>query len=555
MSGLLEVDCSGCGRRHVTNAEQARKERVLRCECGQFLRLDRALAERRSEPAAPSAVERSRRDAQEEDEETHMLDSLAAVAAMSGRSRPRSPQPSVADRERNSRPAPGGATLRSLPPAPARQPSIAPSDKPLWYVDLGGTELVEMTIEQLILARRSGKLGEGALVWREGMPSWRPVGTLIPAGSASSHPSPLPTTSSTPMPSSPPAAIRTPLPAATRTPLPAAPHLSIPGAPRLPTPGQPPPPKRAPVPNAPSAAGEEPTPQSLASYERPLATLEFALENAERGALRSPTRSPFPSVDTSAVQASRLRTPFPRVSLSAPLAAPLPRPARLPPLGSFAASAPSERPSPLPPPPPPPPSIHAYPSPVGSDPMPATRNGDRSTQLALVAANAAGALSERPRWVSVCIALTVCVSASAAGALLVRSLRQQRLAPASAAVAAPAIGTLAHSEPSSTPVSAPSSAPLVVDLESLSVEHKRSAPRAPAVVVKPAAPRTRVIHEVAPAATEATEATEAPEAPEATSPEPRKSTDATATARQSPYGSGSLIDQIKKATADDEAEQ
>src|SRR6187551_487108 len=98
MSGLHEVDCNGCGRRHVTNGELARKERVLRCDCGYFVRLDRALAERRSEPTPPPIeITRDSADHDEEDDATHMLSSLAAVAAMGGRGRSRSPQPSVVD--------------------------------------------------------------------------------------------------------------------------------------------------------------------------------------------------------------------------------------------------------------------------------------------------------------------------------------------------------------------------------------------------------------------------------------------------------------------------
>src|SRR6188768_1836530 len=109
MSGLDEVDCSGCGRRHVTNGEQARKLRVLRCECGHFVRLDRALAERRSQPALAAPIEfTSAREEEhaEEDDATQMLSSLSAVAAMSGRGRSRSPQPSLVDDERVSRPVP-----------------------------------------------------------------------------------------------------------------------------------------------------------------------------------------------------------------------------------------------------------------------------------------------------------------------------------------------------------------------------------------------------------------------------------------------------------------
>jgi len=532
MSGLLEVDCSGCGRRHVTNAEQARKERVMRCDCGHFVRLDRALADHRSEPAPPPPIDiRSASDEHEhEDDATHLLGSLAAVAAMSGRGRTRSAQPSAVDHERVSRPVQRASSLRSLSPAPARQPSIAPSDKPLWYVDLGGTDLVEMTIEQLILARRSGKLGEGALVWRQGMPSWRPVGTLIPAASASMHPAPLPTASITPDPSHPLAApaIRTPMP------------------------GRPPAPKRTPPP---SPRADEATPQSLASYERTLATLEFALEKPDVGPARVRPRSPLPSIDSSAVQVTRLRTPLP--ALSSPFPAPRSRPTPLPPLGSFAAppSSPSpshaspstqsssaevSRPSPLPPPPPPPPAA-TYPSPVPG--APAGRGNEHPSQRALSQAQFAESWHERPRWVSVCIALLVCVSASAAGALLVRSLKQPRPSVTSTAVeAAPVVATHA-----STPVEvvAPTAAPTprVVDLESLSVERKRSAPRYAPPAAKP------VVQ--APAASEDESADSAEPVPA----EAPKSIETPPATRSNPYGSGSLIDQIKKATADEEAGQ
>jgi len=498
MSGLDEVDCSGCGRRHMTNGEQARKLRVLRCDCGQFVRLDRALAERRSE-AAPPLIEFERAsDEEEEDDRTHMLSSLAAVAALNGRGRSPSPQPSLVDDERVSRPLqrPGGQ--RSLPPAPPRQPSIAPSDKPLWYVDLGGTELVEMTIEQLILARRTGKLGEGALVWREGMPSWRPVGTLIPAASASSHPSPLPSASSTPAPSRAPAA------AAIRTPLPT----------------RPPPPKRTPPP---PATPEDPTPQSLASYERPLATLEFALEKPEAAPLLVAPRAPSPAV---------LRTPFPR-SPQSPLAT------------SLATPLPSPRHSP--PPPAPPPVRVAPPSPI--PPAPVAHTSDRPLQQELASLQAAGTASERPRWLSACIALVVCVTASAAGASLVRSLKQPKpQAPPAIATPAPVMTTSSEKQVSEPPHSAASSAPLVVDLESLSVEHKRPAARGVRIAPKPAAAESSDASEQTP-----TKASDS--ATESSAAETPTSSDVPPAARANPYGSGSLIDQIKKATADDEAGQ
>src|SRR6187402_1969674 len=181
MSGTQQVDCNHCGRRFTTTVEQARKERVLRCACGQFVRIDHAFPELRSEPVASRSVEVAVADDEDEEEEqTHMLSSLSAVAAMSGRARPRSTQVSLREDELVSRPV-ARSTRSSVSPAP--YPSQ--SDKPVWHVDLGGSEPIQMSTEQLIIARRSGRLGEEVLVWREGMSTWRPVGTLISAVSIS----------------------------------------------------------------------------------------------------------------------------------------------------------------------------------------------------------------------------------------------------------------------------------------------------------------------------------------------------------------------------------
>ena len=102
----------------------------------------------------------------------------------------------------------------------------------------------------------------------------------------------------------------------------------------------------------PSPAAEDATPQSLASYERPLATLEFALEKPAAQPLLTPIRSSLASIDSSAQSQSRPPTPLPRVSLlSSPFSTPFPRPAQLPRLGALATPMPSSpRPSPPPPP-------------------------------------------------------------------------------------------------------------------------------------------------------------------------------------------------------------
>src|SRR5450432_2826352 len=98
MTGLHEVACGACGRRHVMSAARAREQRVLRCECGQFVRLDRALTDGQSDPApAPLPVATPARnipdafDNDDEDEATHMfasLDDVAAQGATRGNSEP-----------------------------------------------------------------------------------------------------------------------------------------------------------------------------------------------------------------------------------------------------------------------------------------------------------------------------------------------------------------------------------------------------------------------------------------------------------------------------------
>lgn len=542
MSGLHEVDCNGCGRRHVTNGEMARTQRVLRCDCGYFVRLDRSLADRRSEPTPPPVEIASLRsdDAPEEEDSTHLIDPHTAAAILGGSSR--SAQPSLSDDERLPRATEreGGLISRPSSPAPARprQLSIAPTDKPLWYVDLGGTELVQMTIEQLILARRGGKLGEGALVWREGMPTWRPVGTLISATSASSHPAPQASPSTSPS--------ATPMPPATAT--------------RTPFPGRTPATKRPPPSNPPP---QEVTPRALGSYERPMATLEFALEKQERTPLVPATRSPLPSVDPSGASLlSRPTTPLPRASLASVLSTPFPRPANLPRVGSLPTPAlPSSPRSSRPPPPPPPvPVVTASPAaPVSTPPTapissaPKARESDRPYPLPQLNHQAADTSSERPRWLSACIALVVCVTASAAGASLVRSLKQRPKAPplAASATAAPVVKVAAQ-KPALEPQAAPSTAPTVVDLESLSVERKRSVPRAVRVAPRPVPTLTPESGDETAESAASTPATAS--TADSTPSETPNSGDAPA-ARANPYGSGSLIDQIKKATADEEAGQ
>lgn len=473
MSGEYEVGCDGCGQRHVTSAEQARKQRVVRCACGQFVRLDRALVERRSEPAPAARVELASAD-ESEDEATHMLSSLAAVAALGGASRgaqstARASLASIHEDERGSRPVPRG-TLRSLSPSPSKYPSAPPAaDKPLWYVDLGGTETVQMTIEQLIIARRSGKLGEGALVWREGMPRWRPVGTLIPATSIAAQARPTPV---------PPAPSRPPLPA----PLPSRP------APR------PPPP--APQRSAASSTPAEGSLGSLASYERPVATLEFALERPEDAQPSPATLSPLPSAPrTPSRPPPRSLTPMPRPATWLSSASPAPRAAR----PSRTSSVP---------PPPPPPVVAALPAPSplpARSPLPAPRatpiptplpsfTSDRAVEMPV--GNAAWDwLGDQPRWVSACIALAVCIAASGSGAFLVRTLKLHRQPLALTSTASSGLnqtlpGTPAPNHAAPLAPAPAASAPLVVDLQSLSVEHSapRRAPRPVSVPVpKPVA--------------------------------------------------------------------
>ncbi len=342
---MYEVGCSGCGARHALSPEQARQQRVVRCSCGQFVRMDRALVEPRSDPA-PAPVTAS---------ET-------------------TPKP---------------AHRTALPSLSGALASASAGDKPPWYVDLGGSETIEMTIEQLIIARRSGKLGEGALVWRAGMPRWRPVGTLIPATSASLPPPPSP----------------------------AAGGLR--------------------------ARSPEPAAVSLRSYERPQATLEFALEKPPAAPARTPSSS----------------APVRRQSDPPPGSpTPLPPAPSLGPINALGPMAPSTGSS------------------VAATPIMATppSAGERPPR-------------ERPPWVTASFALLLCVLASGTGALLVRSVRVDRRAVLSSDGVSQRAANGRAKLPARPPPTLVAAEPLVstpvVDVNSLSVERKppRAAPRASAL--------------------------------------------------------------------------
>jgi hypothetical protein len=168
---------------------------------------------------------------------------------------------------------------------------------------------------------------------------------------------------------------------------------------------------------------------------------------------------------------------------------------------------------------------------------------------------AADTLSERPRWLSACIALVVCVTASAAGASLVRSLKQRPKvqAAAASATAVPLVNVAAQKPAVEQPAAVPSSAPKVVDVESLTVERKRSVPRSVRVAPRPVPTLAgESSDESAPAVNESTPIAAAPS--DSAASEPSTSSDLPPAARSNPYGSGSLIDQIKKATAEEDGQ-
>ncbi|MEP7051385.1 MAG: GYF domain-containing protein [Pseudomonadota bacterium] len=414
MSGLHVVDCRGCGRTHALSAEEARKQRVLRCDCGQFVRMDRALSDVRSEPAPAPITAAS---------------SLAAGLARPGKGR--GTLASLSDHERSVQPP------RTATAAPFRSSSAPPpGDKPLWYVDLGGAETVEMTIEQLIIARRSGKLGEGALVWRAGMPRWRPVGELIPASSAW-RPSPPP----------------------------------------------------APAGSANALRGpSEPPPSALGSYERPLATLEFALETPGSAAPREP------SMVAAAATLNRSERPSqpPRAAAPLPQRAHTPLPQRRPSPVPQLLATPIPQHVPLPRPRPKAASVPALITPPARSVI-----STAPVTLPLPRADHPDLFNEAPRWRTLSLALLLSVSASASGAFLVRALRSHHQPSALAPTAAPALPATSLANPTASFTSAARIAaaaeppPRVVDLSSLSVEHAAPRPQprpAPVIPAKSSEP-------------------------------------------------------------------
>ncbi|HWZ89186.1 MAG TPA: hypothetical protein VNW92_10060, partial [Polyangiaceae bacterium] len=132
------------------SAARARSQRVLRCDCGQFVRLDRALAETRSDPAPAPTPSTQLADADDDDDETQMFSSLEAIAALGsasgGGGRASAASLYVEDDAEATRVLSSAVNLPrpsrppSRPSSPARRPSSpaqpAATDKPLWYVDL-----------------------------------------------------------------------------------------------------------------------------------------------------------------------------------------------------------------------------------------------------------------------------------------------------------------------------------------------------------------------------------------------------------------------------------
>lgn len=453
-----------------------------------------------------------------DDEVTHMVSSLDELKALKPASREQDVRASLYDRDeddaatrvapstsetsRPSTPPPRNTPPPRRPSSPVQRAVTAPADKPLWYVDLGGAETVQMTIEQVIIARRSGKLGEGALVWRAGMPDWRPVGTLIPASSS---------------------------------------------------------PSNAPPP-APPASAEPPPPNALGSYERPVPTLEFALE---KGNSASPheeqTKTPAPvRVRGSAPPPPRPPTPIPRAAAARghSQVGPLPPPAPLP--------AP-RTPTPVPPPPPlalaaadssaapdavpeKPPSVPPK-AMVSSMPLLGRASPTPPADTSLLSRFHYPWPGQRPRWASVAIALAVCIAASGSGAFVVRALKLRRQ-PLSLATTQLSATTFAAT-PAPPAVTAPSepdpAAPAVVDVSSLSVEHHtpRTAPRA-AALNAPALPIS------APTLPKSSENSGSEESEHAPPPKKSKTSDLPSAAHSNPYTTGSVDDAPTKKSGSDE---
>jgi hypothetical protein len=395
---LHEVVCNGCNRGHVMSEARAREQRVLRCDCGHFVRLDRGLGE----SDLPADL-----DDADHDEATRMVSSLSEIEGAAGAfglavaqapaesARASSVESELSDaseEDEATRMVSSPLTLSSLLPQATKSDGVASSStpaKPVWYVDLGAGGTIEMTIEKLIMARRSGKIGESALVWRPGMARWRPVGTLIAA-------------------------------AGTGVARPGAEPRSKPSNPK---PSQPTPPS---APRSTPARREEPGPSALAVYERPAATLEFALED-QRSA------PPEPS------------SPSTREAGRAPAADPA-RSRSVPPVARSTASA----------------------APRAAAALP------RGARAAL--------LRSLPKWVTILVPALACTVLAIAGALVVRALRAPRplpalsAAPATAAkIAAPKPVTKAEPEPSAALTGDAGDAP-IIDVDSLSLE-KRPAPR------------------------------------------------------------------------------
>jgi GYF domain 2 len=396
---LHEVVCAGCSRKHVMSESRAREQRVMRCDCGQFVRLDRGLSE------ADLPVELTDEDHDEATRAVTSLEDIEGAAEAFGLMGSQALKPAGSsgpidhsdlfdpdDDEATKMvssplklsallpPAKGDSGTKSNPTS-SSPTSSSPGSKPVWFVDLGGTGTVEMTIDKLIMARRSGKIGESAMVWRPGMARWRPVGTLIAAaGSGVARPGAEPRSK------------------------PINPKINLP-PPSLPS-------------MSPRRENSDP---SLAVYDRPAATLEFAAD------------------------ASKTPPPIGGPGRSVPPKAPVRDPAR-------ARSAPPSN---------------------GS--TQGVELGARSAPNSALG-RIGNYVPPLPKWAAVAAPLAACLALAGAGALLVRSFRAPRVLPAmSAGPSTAAAIRVPKPEPAAAPepTSEQAMAEPIIDVDSLSLEKKK----------------------------------------------------------------------------------
>jgi hypothetical protein len=344
------------------------------------------------------------------------------------------------------------SSLGAKAPAPTAQRGVR------WFVNLNGSHTVEMTTEDVLLARADGRVGPDVLVWRPGMVGWHPVRNVLksPGQSAEGGDRTRAEGGRTAPRSAPDASDLGPLPGAPRLPSSKSMGPPVPIPPRPVRTLEPPP--------APAVSGRtrsaHTSDPSLGVYERGIPTVDFeararhssapppppvrdalarsiAPVRLPPGDARSPTLPPARPLRAQASTQSASRAQVPGGQIASPpvvsTAMPIPPREEVRIVSAPASSTPS------------------LPKPVA---VPVASRGSAPSIPEDTAISRSRAT--RRRWLTLAGASGAAIVLVASGAGLTRALKGSKRRAETASIVVPSVTTPSRRAPSQPPVQAPS---------------------------------------------------------------------------------------------------